>query len=291
MSDTAHDHPLVRDYLRRLDLAFASLPAERAKELREQITAHLDDELQPGASNGDVTEALHRLGTPTELAAEARSNLAPVATASDAAHWLRSAIARRTWKFWTILSALMLAAGVLSWNIISIQTAPILLPGSGGFGWWYPQDDAHSATSMADGAQQWTVPIRYGQRQGLFVTIYNPSSWTQTVLGYAPSSPVSPGSVNAQLSISKQDYSHGWEGDPLTDQYGLPVSIPPGQVRFLRIIWTSNICEINAEGGIDEVKLRVRVGWVTRTENVSLLYGFFLSGEGQKTCPYLPGRS
>jgi hypothetical protein len=289
MTDTAHDHPLVRDYLRRLDAAFASLPAERAKELREQITAHIDDELPP-AVDDQVAQALQRLGQPADLAAEARSNLAPVATAADAAHWLRSAIAGRTWKFWSILSALVLAASVLSWNIISIQAAPVLQPGSGGFGWWYPQDNAHSVTSMANGAQQMTVPIRYGQRQGLVVMIYNPSSWTQTVLGYAPDSPVSPGSPNAQLSISDRDYAHGWEGDPLTDKYRLPVSIPPGQERFLRIIWTSDICEINAEGGIGNVDLRVRVGWITRTEDVSLSYGFFLSGEGQKGCPYAPGR-
>jgi hypothetical protein len=43
MSGTMLEHPLVRDYLRRLDAACAGLPAARTGELREQITAHLEE--------------------------------------------------------------------------------------------------------------------------------------------------------------------------------------------------------------------------------------------------------
>jgi nitrate/nitrite sensing protein/HAAS domain-containing protein len=71
MSGTALDHRLVRDYLRDLDKAMRGLPDTQARELKEQITAHLDDALQPGAGDDEVTATLSRLGSPADLAAEA----------------------------------------------------------------------------------------------------------------------------------------------------------------------------------------------------------------------------
>jgi hypothetical protein len=71
MSGTALDHRLVRDYLRDLDKAMRGLPDTQARELKEQITAHLDDALQPGAGDDEVAATLSRLGSPADLAAEA----------------------------------------------------------------------------------------------------------------------------------------------------------------------------------------------------------------------------
>jgi hypothetical protein len=71
MSGTALDHPLVRDYLRQLDAALRGLPAAQASELREQITAHLDDALGPDAGDQEVAATLRQLGSPVGLAAEA----------------------------------------------------------------------------------------------------------------------------------------------------------------------------------------------------------------------------
>jgi len=71
MSGTALDHRLVRDYLRELDKAMRGLPDTQARELKEQITAHLDDALQPGAGDHEVAATLSRLGSPADLAAEA----------------------------------------------------------------------------------------------------------------------------------------------------------------------------------------------------------------------------
>jgi hypothetical protein len=71
MSGTALDHRLVRDYLRDPDKAMRGLPDTQARELNEQITAHLDDALQPGAGDDEVTATLSRLGSPADLAAEA----------------------------------------------------------------------------------------------------------------------------------------------------------------------------------------------------------------------------
>ena len=71
MSGTALDHRLVRDYLRELDAAMRGLPAAQARELKEQITAHLDDALRPDAGDQEVAATLSRLGSPADLAAEA----------------------------------------------------------------------------------------------------------------------------------------------------------------------------------------------------------------------------
>jgi hypothetical protein len=71
MNGTALDHRLVRDYLRELDKAMRGLPDTQARELKEQITAHLDDALQPGAGDHEVAATLRRLGSPADLAAEA----------------------------------------------------------------------------------------------------------------------------------------------------------------------------------------------------------------------------
>ena len=71
MSGTALEHPLVRGYLRDLDAALRGLPAAQALELREQITAHLDDALGPDADDREVAATLSQLGSPAGLAAEA----------------------------------------------------------------------------------------------------------------------------------------------------------------------------------------------------------------------------
>jgi uncharacterized membrane protein len=71
MSGTALEHPLVRVYLRELDRGTRALPATKARELREQIAAHLDEALQPGAGDQEVAVALRQLGWPADLASEA----------------------------------------------------------------------------------------------------------------------------------------------------------------------------------------------------------------------------
>ena len=69
--ETPPSHPLIRGYLRDLDVAFATLPPSQAHELREQITAHLDELLPADADDQDVAQAISRLGSPAHLAREA----------------------------------------------------------------------------------------------------------------------------------------------------------------------------------------------------------------------------
>ena len=63
-------------------------------------------------------------------------------------------------------------------------------------------------TSTVDGLQD-TVAVRPGQRQGLFFIIYNPSDWTQTVLGPADRWAQSLGSTFAQFGVSARGLEHG----------------------------------------------------------------------------------
>jgi hypothetical protein len=107
MSGTALDHPLVRRYLRDLDAALSGLPAAQARELREQITAHLDDALGPGASDQEVAATLARLGSAAGLAAEAG--------APDGSSGPRSAPARRRvrWRLAAVIAVLVAVAVAL----------------------------------------------------------------------------------------------------------------------------------------------------------------------------------
>jgi hypothetical protein len=286
MSGTALDHPLIRGYLRELDAAFAGSPAGPARELREQIAAHLQDALSPGAGDQEVAAALARLGSPASLAAEARGDVPAPSLTAQAGRRIRAALTRRTWRFWSIAAAAVLVAGSVASYVTAVQTAGVLQAGAGG-GWWYRQDSTRQVMTSAAGAQQDTVPVRPGQRQGLFFIIYNPSDWTQTVLGPAGRSWQSPGSLFAQFGVSAPGAGHGgYPGDPHSVRYGLPGDIPPHQWRALRVTWTSSSClENGTTSGMDQLVLRVRIGWSVRTETIPLGWEYALSGTAGSQCP------
>lgn len=69
------DHPLVADYLRRLDEAAAGLPAGRRGELVEEIRGHVADALlAAGDDEPAVRGVLDRLGSPEEIVAAERED-------------------------------------------------------------------------------------------------------------------------------------------------------------------------------------------------------------------------
>jgi HAAS len=274
MPETVLDHPLIRSYLRDLTAALASLPPLRATELRGQIAAHLAEELPPGATDSEVADAIGRMGTPSDLAREA-----------GARRTFRAMLKRRSWKFWTSTSAAIAVAGVAIGMLVSVQTAPAL-SFDGGYGWWYRQDSKHAVESEAAGYDQLTVPVRWHQRQGYYIEISNESGYTQTVLGDADSL-FWPDRRTARLEVSTLTSPSGTPPDVAQqDRYALPVSIPPGQSRFLRVLWTSqDFCvQKNGTFGATAIVLRVRVGWITRTETIGLPTEFALTG----TSDYCP---
>jgi hypothetical protein len=110
MSGSTPDHRLVRDYLRALDAAMRGLPAAAARELREQITAHLEDALGSDAGDQEVAATLRRLGSPAGLAAEAKAVSGSPgrrsAPCSRPARWRLAAVA-------TVAAAIAAVLGVL----------------------------------------------------------------------------------------------------------------------------------------------------------------------------------
>jgi len=107
MSGTVLDHRLVRDYLCELDAAMRGLPTAKARELREQITAHLDDALQPDAGDHEVATTLSRLGSPAGLAAEAGAASGPPGPRSAVRSW------RVRWRLAAVIAVPMVTAAVL----------------------------------------------------------------------------------------------------------------------------------------------------------------------------------
>ncbi len=282
---TQQRHPLIRGYLRELDLALAELPSEKAVELRQQITAHLQDAVPPRASADEVATILGRLGPPGELAADAAAGAAPQARTAVAVRRLGARLRRARWQSWVLAAivALVLAAG--AGRVIQFATAPLLQQGDTD-GWVYARDYNREVDTQADEAQQTTVPIRSGQLQGLYLNVSNPSDFTETVLGLAP------GSIpfgNAVVRVSEPNPEIDFGGAVANARYALPENVPPGQFRMVEVLWRSSLCLAKgAQVGIQQIQLRVRVGWLVKTDTIRLFAGFYLSGPSQGTCRSRP---
>jgi hypothetical protein len=272
----AFDHPLVRSYLRELDAALRPLPRDRARELDEQIRAHLEETIPPDADAEAVADALRRLGTPGQLAAQARS-LAPPQTPAQR---FRSRLGRPGWRGWAVITVVLaVLAAVTTYVLVMLNAAPLEGPGSAG--WWYRQDGLHAVNTSADEASQTTVPIRSGQWQGFAFTVTNPSPFTQTILGPGPSAGSPGNALSFKIGVATADPGHGG-GDFTKLQYVLPGIIPPHQTRWVRMLWISQVClSKGSSEGTDAVPLRVRIGLLSRTEVIPLGMGWFLSGPSQ----------
>jgi hypothetical protein len=70
---TPHPDRLVADYLRRLEIAAAPLPASRRADLVAEIRAHIDEALRVDGVVDEIAvrNVLERLGPPEEIAAAA----------------------------------------------------------------------------------------------------------------------------------------------------------------------------------------------------------------------------
>lgn len=281
----ALDHQLIRIYLYRLDYAMRGLPGAQYRELRDQITAHLEDVLPADADDAQVADALSQLGTPADLAAEAKADVGPTIRAALAASarrkWAPIARARTRTKLSAAATVLILVAGGTYLGVI--LSAPLIEFGSDSVP-WYPQDASHQTFASADGAQQDTFPIRSGQRQGMLFGIYNPSNFTETVLGpktlYGTDLIFGAGGFDqTQVGVSVPSRVIANGGITRDVAFTLPESIPPHGYRLLRITWRSTMClQGKSSFAINNLYLRVRVGWFTRTDVIALGFGWGLSG-------------
>jgi hypothetical protein len=285
MTDTALGHPLVRGYLVTLDESLRRLPAVQARELREQITTHLNEALPPGAGDSEVRAVLGQLGRPADLVAEAVAATGAVSPAAalaglGAAVRLRLAQVRgRTWLIAAAVVAVAMAGAVRSAHFLG---AGPLEPGIGITTWWYPQDQKNSVDSEANLTVQSTTLSRTGQRQGFVVGLYNPTDVTQTITGIvAYSNPG--GALTQQVAVSASESPRN--GPVQTMKFTLPGVIPPHQWRQVRLLWVTRVClDHDSYLGMDHLKLHVRVGWFTRTEDVPIGRGFYLTGAAGARC-------
>jgi hypothetical protein len=274
MSDTVLERPLVRDYLRRLDAACAALPIAQARELRELITAHLDEALPPDASVAEISAELTQLGTPRSIA-DAAAGPARVSLPRRLGNRAR----RVRWWVWAVVTVLVAALAAGTGFLVSINTAAPLVA-SGAIGWLYPADQARAVETSAGDVTQTAVPYRFGQRQGILVDLANDSDWTQQIVGAGPRWGF--GSLPGEIQVSVQSGPHLNEVGMAvsgTSYYASPGVIPPHSVRRVQLSWTSDEC-MGAGGGIgiDSITLLVRVGIVTRTEDIPLEMAFELTG-------------
>ncbi len=103
------------------------LPVPRARELREQVVAHIEDAVGPDASDEEFAAVLGSLGSPRALVTEA-------VAATGKRHWA----ARFGWKGWTLAGVLLLAVAAVSGYYIKIDSmkkvAPLFVEGQSG--WW-----------------------------------------------------------------------------------------------------------------------------------------------------------
>ena len=267
MSETVLRHPLVRNYLRALDAACTALPPGRARELRDQIAAHLDEALPAGATDSEVRAELARLGTPRALAAEVAGPVPPKIGTR-----LLYRLARLRWRGWAAVAtgaALAAAAAVFLSYLDDMKTTEPLRE-SGFETPWYPQDAAGGSVSSAGDLTQIAIAERYGQWQGFAIGIFNDSDRPQTVLGLAPAMTSSQDLAEMTASVASGLNEHDTPIGTAPD-WGLPAVIPPHSGRMLRVVWITRLCAQPGEiSPLTYLTLRVRVGLITRNEDVQL---------------------
>jgi hypothetical protein len=267
------EHPLVAGYLRDLDAALAVLPAAAAAELSEQIRAHLLEALPPDADEDAVTAVLAALG-PARLVAEAASSSAsgqsrPQARPDQPLRRMAAWARRQPARAWLAVAAVTIAVALPAGTLIFWQAQPSLQFRNSSA--WWNLDSAPVVQTEAAGATQYTAPIRPGKIQGFAILVYNPSVVTQVITGSADH--VSPGApVSPQIGVSTT-FTMRRLGEPHAVSYREGGPIPPHSYRWVRVLWRSAHCYLNAAGGsqgTSDLLLRVRVGWITRTEDVRL---------------------
>ncbi len=151
-------------------------------------------------------------------------------------------------------------------------------------GWLYRADQVRAVDTSADTVTQTTAPVRYGQRQGIEMLVVNNSNWTQVILGPAPRwypFGYEPIQVTVETGPHLNEVGAALSGG---SSYLSPGAIPPYSFRWVHLTWTSDVCLGSGEAIIDSIPLQVRVGVITKTEDITPVEAFALQGPGQGKC-------
>ena len=130
---------------------------------------------------------------------------------------------------------------------------------------WAAPDNLHSRESRAGSYSAINVPGDSSRRQAFYVEIENPSSVTQTVLGLANQGP-----TGYQFKLEASSMSR-YGNDRTIDHFDYttaPVRVPPNGSATLKFSFQT-LCMVRGDSlDWDGLDLRVKVGWLTRTEHV-----------------------
>jgi hypothetical protein len=175
---------------------------------------------------------------------------------------LRTPRLRSKW-LWIAMASVLVLAGAITAASLTLRYAhaPNLSTGSGGYGWYAPDNLATHSVDVGPYHAFVTVQ-RPGKRQAFFFTIHNESSVTQTILGASGGS----GYLRPRIDLGNPGST-----SPIGARYqAVPVSVAPHQYLLVRFSFLSPPCQAIDRFWWENVGLRVRAGWFTRTEKVSL---------------------
>jgi hypothetical protein len=151
-------------------------------------------------------------------------------------------------------------------------------------GWLYQVDQVRAVDVSADAVTQTTVPVGSGQRQGIEILVWNNSDWTQVILGPGPHwQPFSDEAIQITVQTGSHLNAVGAQL-PGGGSYLSPGAIPPHTARWVHLTWTSDACMGSGETILDWIPLQVRVGVITRTEDITPIEAFALQGPSQGKC-------
>jgi hypothetical protein len=178
-------------------------------------------------------------------------------------------------------SLAVLIAGSVTCVVVTLRYlhAPALNNPGGGYGWMPPDDQATRFVRLGQYVGLVTRS-RPGQSQSFYVAIGNDSSVTQTVLGLDESG-TGPAqrdhvaiSTNADYRISEDELTYR----------PTPAAVPPHTTRYLRFTFDMPKCPGPSPQSWDGLRLRVRVGAVTRTETVTFSTTIFELSPPPSSC-------
>jgi hypothetical protein len=262
----------VEQYLNELDHELLRLPLVRAGELRAQVREHLSEAIGRGADRGEIKRVLGHLGSPSDVVTEGLAvspDQPTTGTSSD-----RRGFGRQLRPLVALLLALLLVLGAAQVIRSQIRDHVAALETTGRFMWLYPQDrDRARFVPGFDGGVLNQIPIRSGQRQGFIISVYNPSRFTQTILGSVPGwGQIGGWGFSAAVSSTAPNQAPARSLTNLV--FRSQGVIPPHQSRFVRIDWLSTNC-IEGAGSENETSflLRVRRFGAVRSENLALTSG------------------
>jgi hypothetical protein len=163
-----------------------------------------------------------------------------------------------------VVSAIILGGigTAVGWALHYAHAAP--LKNEGGIYGFAPPDNLATRDVDLGPYHGLVARMRPNQYQSFYVNIWNDASVSQTVVGLAQDVLYEKLAIASQPNYGVDEFHLHYDA--------LPVTLAPHSMATFRITVHSPRCSPGADPAIywEDLPLRVRVGWFTRTENVRL---------------------